>query len=189
MTMRPAADSSQPAPESIEPPNDSIAVAISGADMLVVPLVKSSPARLAVPARSGLSASAPWPMTTLAARSGSWWRSTTITRNPLPRVASCAWANLVSCGAEGFGAVSTPPIARADSTVVRQNAAAKAARMTKPEMRNPKLEVRAAFSFILTFVIVSGFGLRASSFCPSSPPADIRSALFSFPRCTERLPL
>src|SRR4030095_5541830 len=119
-----APDASQPAPESIEAPSDSIVRAISGADIASVPLVNKSPIMLAVPARCGGSISAPLRTTTWAARSGRSCRSTTITRKPFWSLVSFGAANFVTWVAEGAGGVSTPLIAQAERTNVRQRASA-----------------------------------------------------------------
>ena len=59
MTVTEAPDSSQPEPEEMSPPNDSMASAICGADIDSVPLLKSAPVMLAVPAKFGGSFSDP----------------------------------------------------------------------------------------------------------------------------------
>ena len=64
-----AAHVSQRAPESIVPPSDSIALAICGAVIVSVPLVKSEPVMLAVPPPSG-STSAPLRTRSSAASKG-----------------------------------------------------------------------------------------------------------------------
>ena len=110
---------SQCAPESIDPPNDSIALAICGAVIVSVPLIKSEPVMLAVPARSFGSTSAPLRTRTSAASKGRPGRSTTITRKPFANFVSFGWLNVVSCGAAAGGGASTPPIANADDPIAK----------------------------------------------------------------------
>ncbi len=85
------------------PPSDSIALAICGADILSVPLVRSDPVMLAAPARPSGSTSAPVRTSTSAARIGNPGRSATITRNPFSSLASLGCTKVISCGADAGG--------------------------------------------------------------------------------------
>ena len=111
-----AADVSQPAPESIEPPNDSIVRwRFRGADIASVPLVRRSPVMLAVPARSRGSTSAPLPHHDLGGEEREIRAAQPRSRaSHFPAAFPLASANFVSWVAEGAGGVSTPPIAKAD---------------------------------------------------------------------------
>jgi len=128
-----ATELSQPDLESISPPNDSIARAISGADIVSVPFVSSVPVMLAVPAKASGSTSEPFRTTSCAAKSGRPGRSATMTRNPFSNLVSLGVANFTSRGAEGVGVESTPPMARAVLIVVRQKITERTAGMTNDE--------------------------------------------------------
>ena len=112
ITITPAFELSETPDEKIVPPNDSIALAISGADIFSVPLVSKEPVKLAVPARSLGSASDPFRIINSTASNGRLGRSATITRRPLASSASLGRVKLPGCGGAGDGAVSTPPMAK-----------------------------------------------------------------------------
>src|SRR5206468_5750902 len=83
MTRTPALELSETADEKIVPPNDSIAFAISGADIFSVPLGSKEPVKLAVPARLLASASDPLRIINSIASKGKLGRSATMSRRPL----------------------------------------------------------------------------------------------------------
>ena len=78
------------------------------------------PVMLAVPARSFPSTSAPLRTRSSAANNGRPGRSTTTTRKPFVNFVSFGCENVTSCGAEGGGGVSTPPIANAERNETHQ---------------------------------------------------------------------
>jgi len=88
-----------------------------------VPLVSKEPVKLAVPARSLASASAPLRIINSTASKGRFGRSATISRRPLLSFVSLGWVKLTACGAAGGGAVSTPPMANKCRPSARQNSA------------------------------------------------------------------
>jgi hypothetical protein len=88
ITRTPAFELSETPDEKIVPPNDSIALAISGADIFSVPLVSNEPVKLAVPARLLGSASDPFRIINSTASNGRLGRSATITRRPFSSFAS-----------------------------------------------------------------------------------------------------
>ena len=160
MTTIVACEASQCAPESIEPPSDSIALAICGALMVSVPMIKSEPVIVATPASWSGSTSAPFRTTISAARIGRPGRSTTTTRSPFSNFISLACEKVTSCGEEGAGAVSTPPMANAERKTALH-------RMTKkPE---------AIGDLITTFSPLPPCpGLSPPAACTREPPSSCR---------------
>src|SRR2546423_5035750 len=123
ITRTPAFELSETPDEKFVPPNDSIALAISGADIFSVLLVSRERVNFAGPARLLGSVSDPFRIINSTASNGRLGRSATITRRPLSSFVSLGRVKLPSWGGAGDGGVSTPPMAKECCPSAKQNRA------------------------------------------------------------------